>query len=147
MASPPAKSAAPRREFRNITLPDILLYIRFPLGAGVSIMHRVSGVVLFVMLPLLIWLFDHSLTSEVSFERFRALFEGQLLFPGWLVKLVVLGIIWAFLHHIGAGVRHLVMDVFHSTVNKKTGPASALAVFAFSIALTLALGAKLFGLY
>lgn len=55
--------------------------------------------------------------------------------------------IWAFLHHICAGVRHLVMDVFHSTVNKKTGTASALAVFAASIALTLALGAKLFGLY
>lgn len=67
--------------------------------------------------------------------------------PGWMVKLVVLGIIWAFLHHIGAGVRHLVMDVLHGTVNKKTGKTSALAVFAFSIPLTLAFGAKLFGLY
>lgn len=145
MSSPP-KNATPRREFRNIAPTDILSY-RLPPSALVSILHRISGVIMFVMLPLLIWLFDHSLTSEVSFDRFRALFDGLLFFPGWMVKLVVLGIIWAFLHHIGAGVRHLVMDVFHGMVNKKTGKTSALAVFAFSIPLTLAFGAKLFGLY
>ena len=148
MASPPAKAATPRREFRNIAPLDVLFYARrMPPGAMVSILHRVSGVIMFVMLPFIIWLFDHSLTSEISFDRFRALFDGLLFVPGWMVKLVVLGIIWAFVHHIGAGVRHLVMDVLHGTVNKKTGKTSALAVFAFSIPLTLAFGAKLFGLY
>jgi succinate dehydrogenase / fumarate reductase cytochrome b subunit len=146
MASLPAKTAARKREFRNISVTDILGY-RLPPGAMVSILHRISGAILFVLLPLLVWMFDHSLSSEISYERFTALFDGLLLVPGWLVKLVVLGMIWAFLHHICAGARHLVMDVFHSTVNKKTGTASALAVFAVSITLTLALGAKLFGLY
>ncbi|MDO5653797.1 MAG: succinate dehydrogenase, cytochrome b556 subunit [Brachymonas sp.] len=145
MASPPVKSVR-RREFRNISPFDILGY-RLPSGAWVSILHRISGVILFVLLPLLVWMFDQSLTSEYSYGRFTALFDGLLLFPGWLVKLVVLGGIWAFLHHLFAGVRHLVMDVFDSTITKKTGTASALAVFAVSIPLTLALGAKLFGLY
>ncbi|MDO4795096.1 MAG: succinate dehydrogenase, cytochrome b556 subunit [Brachymonas sp.] len=146
MASPPAKNAPPRREFRNISPVDILSY-RLPPGALVSILHRISGVILFVMLPFLIWLFDHSLTSELSYERFTALFDGLLGVPGWMVKLVVLGLIWAFLHHLCAGVRHLVMDVSHKLVAKAPGKKSALAVFAASIPLTLALGAKLFGLY
>ena len=135
-----------RREFRNIFVTDLLMY-RWPFGAWVSIMHRVSGAILFVLLPLLIWLFDHSLTSEISYERFTALFEGQLFFPGWFVKLVMLGLIWALLHHMCAGLRHLVMDVFHGTVNKKTGTFSALAVLGVTGFLTLTLGAKLFGLY
>lgn len=148
MASPPAKNASPRREFRNIAPLDILAYARrMPPGAMVSIMHRVSGVIMFVLLPLVVWMFDASLTSELSYERFTALFDGLLGVPGWMVKLVMLGLIWAFLHHLCAGVRHLVMDVSHKLVAKAPGKKSALAVFAVSIPLTLALGAKLFGLY
>ncbi len=110
-------------------------------------MHRVSGAMLFVLLPFAIWLFDHSLTSEMSFERFSALFDGMLGIPGWFVKLVVLVMIWGFLHHLFAGLRHLIMDIFHNTVEKKFGTFSALAVLGMSLSLTLALGAKLFGLY
>ena len=94
MASPPAKTVTRPREFRNISVTDILGY-RLPPGAMVSILHRVSGAILFVLLPLLVWMFDHSLTSEISYERFTALFDGLLFVPGWLVKLVVLGMIWA----------------------------------------------------
>ena len=141
------KSMAEAGTKKNRPLSPHLQIWRWGPHMLVSILHRVSGVIMFVMLPFIIWLFDHSLTSEISFDRFRALFDGLLFVPGWMVKLVVLGIIWAFLHHIGAGVRHLVMDVLHGTVNKKTGKTSALAVFAFSIPLTLAFGAKLFGLY
>ena len=73
-----------------------------------SILHRVSGLALFVLLPFIIWLFDNSVSSEVSFERFTAVFSvGVGPLPGLLVKLVVLGIIWAYLHHFIAGLRHL----------------------------------------
>lgn len=145
-SSPPSRPQ--RREFRNISPFDILAYARrMPPGAMVSILHRISGVIMFVLLPLVVWMFDASLTSELSYERFTALFNGLLGVPGWMVKLVVLGLIWAFVHHLCAGVRHLVMDAFHSLVAKGPGKKSALAVFAVSIPLTLALGAKLFGLY
>ncbi len=67
--------------------------------------------------------------------------------PGWLVKLVALALIWSYLHHLIAGLRHLWMDVSHSAVNKQFGKSSAVFVLAVSIGLTLVLGAKLFGLY
>jgi succinate dehydrogenase / fumarate reductase cytochrome b subunit len=86
-----------------------------------------------------------SVSSEASFERFRAAFTAGLGFlPGWFVKLVVLGLIWAYLHHFIAGVRHLWMDATHS-VTKAQGHSSALVTLALGVVLTLALGAKLFG--
>jgi succinate dehydrogenase / fumarate reductase cytochrome b subunit len=60
---------------------------------------------------------------------------------------VVLALIWAYLHHFVAGLRHLWMDVSHKAVNKEFGQSSAIATLAISIVLTLVLGAKLFGLY
>jgi succinate dehydrogenase / fumarate reductase cytochrome b subunit len=120
---------------------------RLPIAGIVSILHRVSGVIMFVLMPLVIWLFDTSLSSEISYERFSAAFTvgiGPL--PGVLVKLAVLGLIWAYLHHLIAGVRHLWMDVTHS-VTKEQGRSSAVVTIAASLVLTVALGAKLFGLY
>lgn len=120
---------------------------RLPLAAYVSILHRVSGAALFLMLPLLVWLFDQSVTSEVSFEVFRSAFAAGIGFvPAWLLKLVLLGLIWAYLHHFVAGVRHLWMDATHS-VSKAQGHQSAVATFVISLPLTAALGAKLFGLF
>jgi succinate dehydrogenase / fumarate reductase cytochrome b subunit len=66
--------------------------------------------------------------------------------PGWLFKLVVLAILWAYLHHLTAGLRHLFMDARHA-VTKEFGKSSAIATLVLSIGLTLVLGAKLFGLY
>jgi succinate dehydrogenase / fumarate reductase cytochrome b subunit len=141
-------SRSPRPEFRNINaLTDLTTY-RWPLGAIVSIFHRVSGVLIFVLLPFIIWMFDASLSSEISFARFTAAFDSGLGFvPGWFVKLVTLALIWAYLHHLLAGLRHVWMDVSHDAVNKEFGKSSAIAVAAISIALTVALGAKLFSLY
>ncbi len=120
---------------------------RLPLAAYVSILHRVSGAAMFLMLPLLVWLFDQSVTSEVSFEIFRSAFAAGIGFvPAWLLKLVVWALIWAYLHHFIAGVRHLWMDATHS-VSKAQGHSSAVATFAISLPLTVALGAKLFGLF
>ncbi len=127
-------------------LVDALQY-RLPLAGVVSILHRASGAMMFALLPMIIWFFDVSLTSEITFERFSSAFEFGIGFvPGLIVKVVVLGLIWAFLHHFIAGVRHLWMDATHS-VSKEFGRQSAVVTLVASVLLTLVLGAKLFGLY
>ncbi|KPF48346.1 succinate dehydrogenase [beta proteobacterium AAP121] len=130
----------------TMRLVDATKY-RLPLAAWVSILHRVSGGLMFVLLPFVIWLFDVSVTSEISYERFTSAFSAGIGFvPGWFVKLTVLGLIWAYLHHFIAGVRHLWMDMTHS-VTKAHGKNSAVVTLVLSLALTAALGAKLFGVY
>jgi len=127
-------------------LVDAVKY-RLPLAGVVSILHRVSGLLMFALLPLIIWFFDTSLSSEISFERFTAAFVSGIGFvPGWLIKIVSLALIWSYLHHFIAGVRHLWMDMTHS-VTKEQGRTSAVVTLAASVVLTVALGAKLFGLY
>jgi len=136
-----------RPEFRNIhALRDLTTY-RLPLAGWVSILHRVSGGLMFVLLPLIVWLFDTSVSSEISHGVFQSAFvAGVGIFPGWFLKLVVLALIWAFLHHLIAGLRHLYMDTCHA-VSKEFGRSSAVFTLSVSIGLTLILGAKLFGLY
>ena len=139
--------AKKRPEFRNINaLTDLPTY-RLPLAGIVSILHRISGFIMFLLLPLIVWMFDTSVSSEISFAKFSAAFTVGLGFvPGVLVKVVVLGLIWAYLHHLIAGVRHVYMDVNHA-VSKEFGKSSAVLTLALSLGLTAALGAKLFGLY
>ena len=140
--------AKKRPEFRNINALTDLPSYRLPAAGIVSILHRISGVLMFLLMPFIIWMFDTSVTSEYSFARFKAAFNSGLGFvPGWFVKLVALALIWAFLHHFIAGLRHLWMDVSHAAVSKEFGKSSALVTLALSILLTLVLGAKLFGLY
>src|SRR6478609_9730235 len=140
--------AQKRPEFRNINaLRDLPTY-RLPAPGWVSILHRVSGVLMFVLMPFIIWMFDTSVSSEISFAKFRAAFNVGLWFiPGFLVKLVALALIWAYLHHFIAGLRHLWMDVSHAAVTKEFGRTSALTVLAISLVLTVVLGLKLFGVY
>ena len=130
----------------TMRLVDAVKY-RLPLAGVVSILHRVSGLLMFWLLPLIVWFFDTSLSSEISFERFAGAFvSGIGWVPGWLIKLVTLALIWSYLHHFIAGVRHLWMDMTHS-VTKEQGRSSAVVTLAASVVLTVALGAKLFGLY
>jgi succinate dehydrogenase / fumarate reductase cytochrome b subunit len=83
----------------------------------------------------------------MSFERFRAAFLSGIGFvPGWFIKLLVLGLIWGYITHFIAGVRHLWMDVTHS-VSKQQGSVSANVTLVLSVLLTLVCAAKLFGLY
>jgi succinate dehydrogenase / fumarate reductase, cytochrome b subunit len=127
-------------------LTDALQY-RLPLAGVVSILHRASGALMFALLPFVVWLFDVSLTSEISYEEFTAAFShGIGIVPGMVVKLVVLALIWAYLHHFIAGIRHLWMDATHS-VTKEFGRSSAVVTLALSLLLTALLGAKLFGVY
>ena len=141
------KLSKKRPEFRNINAFKDLTTYRLPAAGWVSILHRVSGLLMFVLLPFIVWLLDASLTSELSYERFTSAFsEGIGFVPGALVKLVVLALIWGYLHHFIAGVRHLYMDMTHS-VSKEFGKSSALVTLVLSLGLTVVLGAKLFGLY
>lgn len=141
-----AETAKPRPVYRNIHISQIVTY-RLPPAGIVSILHRASGALMFLLLPFVIWLFDASLSSEVSFDRFRSAFIVGIGFvPAWFVKLVCLGLIWAYLHHLIAGIRHLWMDVTHQ-MSKEQGSRSAIVTLVLSIALTVVLGAKLFGLY
>ncbi len=143
--APPSRPQRP--EFRNINAFKDLPTYRWPLASLVSGMHRISGLIMFLLLPFIIWLFDTSLSSEYSYARFSAAFSVGLGFlPGWFIKLVTLGLIWAYLHHIIAGVRHLWMDIAHA-VSKEFGRSSAIVTLVLSLGLTAVLGAKLFGLY
>lgn len=145
LATPPRP---PRREFRNINLITDLRTYRLPPAGIVSILHRVSGVIMFLLLPFIIWMFDTSLSSDYSFAKFKGAFNVGIGFaPGWFFKLVALALIWAYLHHFIAGLRHLWMDVSHAAVTKEFGHSSAVVTLALSILLTAVLGAKLFGLY
>ena len=131
----------PRPEFRNIGIGQILTAYRLPLAGRVSILHRLSGGLLFVFLPFLLYLFDQSLTSELSFEVFKGFLSHIL------VKLITLVLAWAFLFHFCAGVRHLVMDTNHNAVTKEKGKQTSIVVIVVSSLLTIAFAAKLFGAF
>ncbi len=137
-----------RPEFRNINaLRDLPTY-RWPLASLVSGMHRISGAIMFFLMPFIIWAFDSSVSSEISFAKFKAAFNiGMLGLPGFIWKLVALALIWAYLQHFIAGLRHLWMDTHHDATTKEFGRSSAAFTLAASIGLTLLLGAKLFGIY
>jgi len=137
-----AQTAKPRPG-ENMRLIDALGY-RLPLAGVVSILHRASGLVMFFLMPFIIWMFDTSLTSEITYSQFTAVFVGGAGFvPGWFFKLVALALIWAYLHHFIAGVRHLWMDATHA-VTLEFGRQSAAFTLVVSVVLTLALGTKLF---
>jgi succinate dehydrogenase / fumarate reductase cytochrome b subunit len=139
--------AKKRPEFRNINALSDLPTYRLPPAGWVSILHRISGLLMFLLMPVIIWMFDNSISSEFSYAKFAAAFNVGLGFvPGWFMKLVALALIWAYLHHFIAGLRHLYMDVCHA-VSKEFGKSSAIVTLALSIGLTVVLGAKLFGLY
>lgn len=130
----------------TMRLVDAMKY-RLPPAGWVSILHRVSGALLCLLLPFVIWLFDASVTTEISYERFTGAFAfGIGWVPAWAVKIVVLALIWSYLHHFIAGVRHLWMDMTHS-VSQQQGRSSALVTLVLGTLLTVLLGAKLFGAF
>ncbi len=128
-----------RREFRNIHITQLPNY-RLPPAGWVSILHRVSGAGLFLMLPFLLYLFQLSVTSEMTFDYFK----GVIGHP--LCKLLLLGLIWAYLQHFCAGIRHLFMDV-HVGIEKDSSRQSAVTVLVVSLALTALCALKLFGVF
>ncbi|MBM3380768.1 MAG: succinate dehydrogenase, cytochrome b556 subunit [Betaproteobacteria bacterium] len=127
-----------RPQFRNIHITQILGY-RLPLAGIVSILHRVSGAVLFLFgLPLMLYALEQSLVSEMTHANLATALGHPL------VKLLALGLIWGFLHHAIAGVRYLVLDL-HIGTGREQAKSSARLVLILSLALTAVVALKLFG--
>lgn len=114
-----------------------LLRIHLPLAGWVSILHRVSGALLFVALPFGVWALSVSLSGETGFRRVA----DWVAHP--LARLCVLGLVWAFAHHLFAGVRHLALDV-HWGVDLRRARQSSLAVMLATGLVTLFAAWRLF---
>ena len=136
MSEAPKKS---KKEFRNIHVTQLALY-RLPLAGVISILHRISGALMFLLLPVVLYLLDQSLLSEGTFEYFKGITSN------WFVKLVLLALSWAYLQHFCGGIRHLVMDT-HVGLDKVSARQSSVAVLAVSLPLTALVALKLFGAF
>lgn len=110
--------------------------IRLPLPGIVSILHRISGVGLFLLLPFLLFLLDRSLGSAETFETFSAVVGHPL------VKLLLFGLLWAYMHHFCAGIRFLLLDLDKGT-DLAAARSSSRIVLIVSIVLTVIIGVKL----
>ena len=135
MAAPPpfAPSSRPRPVVRNIRVTDLARY-RLPLPGIVSILHRISGALLFLFTWMLLWLLQTSLSDAA---QFRALYGNPL------VKLIVFALLWSLLHHLCAGIRYLILDVSHAAMDLKPARQSSAIVMVVSLLLTVIIGVKL----
>jgi len=113
-----------------------LHHIKLPLSGVVSILHRISGLLLFFTLPLLLLILQYSLSSIETFTQLANVAANPL------AKLAALGLLWAFLHHFCAGLRYLAIDL-HLVHNLAQSRSSSKAVMFVSLASTLILGVKL----
>jgi len=123
-------ASKPRPKYLDLTR------IRQPVPAVVSILHRISGFALFLALPFLLYLFQFTLNSPEGFARSHTVL-GQ---P--LVKLILIGLLWAFFHHLFAGIRFLLLDV-HVGLELQPARASSMLVLAVGILCALACGVLL----
>lgn len=110
-----------------------LFKIKLPLPGVVSILHRISGALLFLAIPLALLLLETSLSSEGGFSVVK------LAMAGGFAKLLMLGLFWALLHHFCAGLRFLAMDL-HYGLDLPQARRSSFMVMATSLALTLVVG-------
>ena len=113
-----------------------LTQIRLPLPGVVSILHRISGLLLFLSLPFVLCLFSGTLTSGEAFESYRHFVAHPL------VKIILLVLLWAILHHLMAGVRFLFLDV-HRGTDLPSARLTAKLVMLLSLVLTGVVGAYL----
>ncbi len=110
--------------------------IKLPLPGIVSILHRISGAALFVALPLLLFILDQSLRSIETYTNLTEVLSHPIL------KLALLGLMWAFLHHFCAGLRYLAIDL-HLLSHISAARSSSKWVMLISLSLTIVLGVKL----
>jgi succinate dehydrogenase / fumarate reductase, cytochrome b subunit len=121
---------------KYLSLAALLFEIRLPLPGWVSILHRISGLLLFLAVVWLLFMLDRSLASEEGFEAMRR-YLGLL--P---VKLSLLVLIWAYCHHFCAGIRFLFLDLDRG-VDKATARLTSWITFGASLALTAWAGVAL----
>jgi succinate dehydrogenase / fumarate reductase cytochrome b subunit len=131
-----AQSATKKNRPKYLSLPALLLEIRLPLPGWVSILHRVSGLLLFLATVWVLFMLDRSLASPEGFEHVTR-YAGV---P--LVKLALLVLVWAYCHHFCAGIRFLFLDLDRG-VDRVTARVTSMAVLVASLALTVFFGAKL----
>ena len=110
-----------------------IISIRLPIPGIVSILHRISGVLLFISLPLLLWLLAGTLDNAATFESYRAFVAHPL------VKIGLIGLLWAYLHHFFAGIRFLFLDA-HKGLGLNTARTTAKTVMALALICTAILG-------
>ena len=131
MATAPRPVDKPRPVYLN------LLAIRQPVPAVVSILHRISGAALFLIgLPVALWALQTSLATPDGYQRVAAGFAHPL------AKVVLLGLVWAYLHHLIAGVRHLLADI-HIGLDLAGARQSAAVTLVLALLLTVAIGVRL----
>jgi len=110
--------------------------IRLPIPGFVSILHRVSGAGLFLLLPVFIWIVEASLASNDGFASVKSAADNPF------IKLMVLAVVWALAHHFLAGIRYLLLDV-QTGIDLRSARGSAWAVLGLSLVLTAAVGVRL----
>ncbi len=106
-----------------------LFTIRLPINAVISIMHRMSGMVLFLILPLLLWALSALVSNQESYIALTELMQH------WILKLMLIALSWAFFHHFFAGLRHLAMDVHWMTSLQKARLSSRLVLCFVALAV------------
>ena len=133
MSDAAVKTQVTRLRPKYLSLQALLFEIRLPLPGWISILHRISGALLFVALVWLLWMLDRSLSSESAFDRighYAAL---------WPVKLSLLVLVWAYCHHFCAGIRYLFLDL-DKGMDLATARLTSWIVLGASLALTALLG-------
>ncbi len=113
-----------------------LQQIKLPLPGIVSILHRISGVILFIMLPILLALLGGSLSSDETFDTYKAWADN------FFIKLILIGVLWAFMHHMLAGVRFLLLDA-HKGLELETARKTARITLIAGVVSALVLGVAL----
>lgn len=134
MGQTPQKPQRP--EFRNIHVSDLRNY-RLPLAGKLSILHRISGLGLFLFLPLIFAVLVAMFKSEANFDIAYGILSNPV------VKIIAIGLIWAIMHHSIAGIRYILIDV-HYKVSKEGAHQTALVVMVVSLILTAVFAVKMF---
>ncbi len=113
-----------------------LTTVRMPFTAVLSILHRITGVIIFFGVPVLLWLLEKSMTSAAGYE------EVEQLLAGGFWRFAFFGVIWAFAYHVMAGIKHLAMDMGHAETPETAKIAAALLIIG-NILILIFLGVRL----
>ncbi len=126
----------PRPVYKNIHVFDLMHY-RLPIPGIISIMHRITGAVMFLLLPVFLALLQMSLKSEAGYEAFKAMVWGNM-----FAKIILLGLLYFFVHHFCCGIRYLLLDT-HRGIDLVSARNSSKAVVFVSVIVSALLAVKL----
>ena len=128
MSSPTSRASRARPKYYDLNL------LNLPAPGLLSIFHRITGAVMFlILIPLLLYILQQTLQSDAGFQQWKGILSQPL------AKLVLLGFVWAYLHHFLAGIRYLLLDV-HYGIAKPAARSSAKLVLALGLVGTLVIG-------